>query len=469
MLLSIGMIVKNEEKYLRDCLTSLKPLLEGIESELIICDTGSTDSTVEIAREFADTVLLVQWQNDFSWARNKTVDEAKGRWYMFVDADEIFTKTDDIITFFKSGEYKRYGAASYVLENRLVDLVTVYKPVRLFKVYKGMRFSGKIHEFIEPLEPFKHLESHAVHYGYYHETAEEKKEKQARNLPPLLEELKNDPKNARTYIHLVKEYFTADQYAEALDCTLRGLEVVDKRHMYYQVLYHKLPDAYFMLGRYDEVVESVRNYFAGNKTMYQNAIKYRVIEALSLASLKRYEEALQAFLQGHEFFRQNKAGKLDPKLANYTSVESAFLESDSQIVEGVTKVYIYLREFDAAYEWIQKYSPQLSKLKKFGLYHMYAEIAEKENRPGDIALLYEYAYTKLEPESEEYTNVIMTIEKVMRNRHIRLAVVNAAVPRGDDYGRLLAVRKMHMAGRGESFASTVSVGVNASNSPKPLR
>ena len=40
MILSIGMIVKNEEKYLRRCLSALKPLLDAIDSELIIADTG---------------------------------------------------------------------------------------------------------------------------------------------------------------------------------------------------------------------------------------------------------------------------------------------------------------------------------------------------------------------------------------------------------------------------------------------
>ncbi|MEG1165497.1 MAG: glycosyltransferase, partial [Oscillospiraceae bacterium] len=52
--LSIGMIVKNEEKYLRSCLTALMPLLKQVDSELIIVDTGSTDSTLSIAKEFTD-------------------------------------------------------------------------------------------------------------------------------------------------------------------------------------------------------------------------------------------------------------------------------------------------------------------------------------------------------------------------------------------------------------------------------
>ena len=51
MLLSIGMIVKNEEKYLEQCLTGLKQILDNVDSELIIADTGSTDRTVEIAKK----------------------------------------------------------------------------------------------------------------------------------------------------------------------------------------------------------------------------------------------------------------------------------------------------------------------------------------------------------------------------------------------------------------------------------
>ena len=107
MQLSIGMIVKNEEKYLDRCLAAIKPILDSIDSELIIADTGSTDSTVEIAKKYTDNVFHFEWINDFAAARNSTLDRAKGEWYMFLDADEIFKSCNDIIHFFKSGEYKK--------------------------------------------------------------------------------------------------------------------------------------------------------------------------------------------------------------------------------------------------------------------------------------------------------------------------------------------------------------------------
>ena len=76
MKLSIAMMVKNEEKYLQECLEALQPLREAVDSELIIVDTGSEDRTVEIARQFTDKVYFHRWNNDFAAMRNKTIEYA---------------------------------------------------------------------------------------------------------------------------------------------------------------------------------------------------------------------------------------------------------------------------------------------------------------------------------------------------------------------------------------------------------
>ena len=105
IMLTIGMIVKNEEKVLRRCLTSLQPLMNEIRCELIIADTGSTDSTVEIAKEFTSNVFHFEWIDDFAAARNSTLEKAKGKWFMFLDADEYLDDDiSEILHFFKSPE-----------------------------------------------------------------------------------------------------------------------------------------------------------------------------------------------------------------------------------------------------------------------------------------------------------------------------------------------------------------------------
>lgn len=83
--ISVCMIVKNEEKVLRRCLDSL----EGIYDELIIVDTGSTDSTKKIAKEYTDKIYNFTWTGDFSAARNFSMKYATCDYIYIADADEI--------------------------------------------------------------------------------------------------------------------------------------------------------------------------------------------------------------------------------------------------------------------------------------------------------------------------------------------------------------------------------------------
>ncbi len=83
--ISVCMIVKNEEKVLERCLQSL----QGIWDELIIVDTGSADSTKEIARRFTDRVYDFQWIDDFSAARNYAFSKATCDYIYSADADEV--------------------------------------------------------------------------------------------------------------------------------------------------------------------------------------------------------------------------------------------------------------------------------------------------------------------------------------------------------------------------------------------
>ncbi len=82
--ISLCMIVKNEEKVLKRCLDSLAPAMD----EIIIVDTGSTDRTKEIAREYTEKVYDFTWQMDFSAARNFASSKATKEYIYTADADE---------------------------------------------------------------------------------------------------------------------------------------------------------------------------------------------------------------------------------------------------------------------------------------------------------------------------------------------------------------------------------------------
>ena len=82
---SIIVPVYNAEKTLRRCLDSIRA---GVD-EIIIADTGSSDSTKEIAAHYTDKIYDFAWIDDFSAARNFSFSKATMEFAMWLDADDV--------------------------------------------------------------------------------------------------------------------------------------------------------------------------------------------------------------------------------------------------------------------------------------------------------------------------------------------------------------------------------------------
>jgi tetratricopeptide (TPR) repeat protein len=78
------MIVRDAEAILPPCLESVK----GLVDEIVIADTGSTDSTLEVAQRFGARCVSIPWENDFARARNRALEEVRSDWVLVLDADE---------------------------------------------------------------------------------------------------------------------------------------------------------------------------------------------------------------------------------------------------------------------------------------------------------------------------------------------------------------------------------------------
>lgn len=87
--ISLCMIVKNEEDVLARCLESV----QGIADEIIVVDTGSNDTTLHIAAQYA-TVYTFPWKDDFAAARNYSFSKATKDYILWLDADDIFLEED---------------------------------------------------------------------------------------------------------------------------------------------------------------------------------------------------------------------------------------------------------------------------------------------------------------------------------------------------------------------------------------
>ncbi len=83
-LITLCMIVKNEENELPLVLSSAKELAD----EMVIYDTGSSDNSIVIARQFGAKVIEGYWDEDFSRARNEALEDCHGDWILWLDADE---------------------------------------------------------------------------------------------------------------------------------------------------------------------------------------------------------------------------------------------------------------------------------------------------------------------------------------------------------------------------------------------
>jgi len=216
--ITLSIIVKNEEKYLRGCLESVKDVV----SEIVLVDTGSTDNTIKIAEEFGAKIFHFDWINDFSAARNYALNNSTGDWILYLDADERLSgnSIEELkkITNNNSnvGFYCSVKSAGNISGNS-----SMMKYTRLFKNIPGLKFSGKVHEQIEDslIEKGCSLVDsniEIIHLGY---NVEKEKiiEKAKRNLNLLLSEFKSNPTGynafqlGQTY-NIIENIDEANQY-----------------------------------------------------------------------------------------------------------------------------------------------------------------------------------------------------------------------------------------------------------------
>jgi len=157
--LSVCLIVKNEEWFLPQCLRSVRALA----SQIVVVDTGSTDRTCDIAREFGAEVHSFPWCDDFSAARNAALEHATGDWILILDADEeLGPEQAEILT----REIQSAGVMGYRLpiidQGREQDGCS-YVP-RLFRNAPGLFFVGRIHE-----QAFSSIQVRCQQWGLKHQ------------------------------------------------------------------------------------------------------------------------------------------------------------------------------------------------------------------------------------------------------------------------------------------------------------
>lgn len=187
--ISLCMMVKNEEAFLPQCLQSVSKWVD----EIIIVDTGSTDRTVEIAKEYGAKVYHHPWEKDFSKHRNQSISYASGDWILIMDADErlenghgqkIRSAVRDA-----SREITKIGIRVVdvrVIDDNQIHTSMVTYSLRIFRNGLGGHYEGIVHNvLIEPDGPRFNSDVVLYHYGYG--LAPEKMEQKFQRTNSLLE------------------------------------------------------------------------------------------------------------------------------------------------------------------------------------------------------------------------------------------------------------------------------------------
>ena len=143
-LLSLCMIVKNEEANLAQCLKSA----QGLADEIIVVDTGSSDSTIELARAAGARVEHFAWIKDFAAARNYSISFATGKWILWLDADDRVPEATvkGLKDLLKEAPTDRFYALAVKNTTDQGLTGTSFSQIRLFPNHKGGQFRGRIHE-----------------------------------------------------------------------------------------------------------------------------------------------------------------------------------------------------------------------------------------------------------------------------------------------------------------------------------
>jgi tetratricopeptide (TPR) repeat protein len=227
VLLSAALIVRDEERCLARCLTSL----QGIVDEIVLVDTGSVDRTVEIASEFDAKILHRPWDGDFSAARNLGLDHVQGEWVLYIDADEYLEVTTRAHV---EGQLSDpVGHVSYRILHRYKPGFTPYFEYRMWRNRPDIRFRGVIHETVVP-DILRVAESEGLRIGQAdllleHDGYEgDQTRKHERNLPLLLEQVTRDPNRTYLWDHIgrIHEALGADE--EARRAWQKGIDLVRK-------------------------------------------------------------------------------------------------------------------------------------------------------------------------------------------------------------------------------------------------
>lgn len=268
--LTVSILISNNYDNVKRCLEAIKPLIESVDSELILTDTGCSKKVRNLIKQYSDHIIDFEWIKDFSAARNAGVKEARGEWFLYVDDDEYFDDLSEMIDFFNSDECDKYNVAAYVQRNYLDWDGSVYvdhNVDRIIRITPEFHFEHRVHEAYMGVKigEKKKLSTFVHHYGYIYKSEEENWAKHNRNEELLLKEIEDYPNDMRMRHQLVRNYLPVKKYDESIEASFEAIKI-ESDSEYWDAIHTNILYCYELKKDWDSVIKYGEEFL--NKRLY---------------------------------------------------------------------------------------------------------------------------------------------------------------------------------------------------------
>jgi tetratricopeptide (TPR) repeat protein len=272
--LSLCMIARNEQAGLGACLNTVKSMVD----EIIVIDTGSSDRTRDVARIYGAHTFEFQWRDDFSAARNLSLEKAGGDWILILDADEVIAPEDQPRIRHLIDRYQQQPTAFSIVTRNYTHLANAvgWQPnggdypkceagigwfpspkIRLFPRRETIRFRFPVHEMVDPSVreaglPIASCDVCIHHYGHLNEARNLKKAKTYFQLGyTKLDQLGDDAAAIR---ELAVQAGQLEYWPESLSLWRKLLHI----HPDFSEAYVNMAGACWQTAQYEQALEYAR-------------------------------------------------------------------------------------------------------------------------------------------------------------------------------------------------------------------
>lgn len=327
--ISVCIIAKNEERNIEACLRSIRKH----PFETIVFDTGSTDKTVELAKKLADQVHHIDWEDDFSIARNTAAELASNNWILVIDCDETIDQID-----FKAisklieknprsiGQLKRENISFDEQKNE------VHTSEMIARLYDKTRyhFTGKSDEKLvsdTSYDPsYFQIPVTILHTGFWNKS-EDEDENFKRNLKRLQSEINSNSADPYLCYQIGNHYMKEEDFESAYTYFNQGLNLkLDASQDYVQ---HMVLDYGYCLLNTNRTEQAMA--LANVYNLYSSNADYLFLMGLIYAKARLTDKAILEFLKATSVKKYFQEG-VNSFLAYYQL--GLLFEKDEQIEEA---------------------------------------------------------------------------------------------------------------------------------------